>query len=35
VGRDVLRLAREKATLDPEAAKRFEGLFGAARGTKN
>jgi predicted short-subunit dehydrogenase-like oxidoreductase (DUF2520 family) len=35
VGRDVLRLAREKATLEPAAAKRFEGLFGAGRGTKN
>jgi predicted short-subunit dehydrogenase-like oxidoreductase (DUF2520 family) len=35
VGRDVLRLAREKATLDAEAAKRLDGLFGAGRGAKN
>jgi predicted short-subunit dehydrogenase-like oxidoreductase (DUF2520 family) len=35
VGRDVLRLAQEKANLAPETVKRLEGLFGAARGAKN
>jgi predicted short-subunit dehydrogenase-like oxidoreductase (DUF2520 family) len=35
VGRDVLRLAREKSNLEPETVKRLEGLFGAARGPRN
>jgi predicted short-subunit dehydrogenase-like oxidoreductase (DUF2520 family) len=35
VGRDVLRLAREKSKLDPEAVKRLESLFGAPRAVKN
>jgi predicted short-subunit dehydrogenase-like oxidoreductase (DUF2520 family) len=35
VGRDVLRLAREKSNLAPETVKRLEGLFGGARGSKN
>jgi predicted short-subunit dehydrogenase-like oxidoreductase (DUF2520 family) len=35
IGRDVLRLAREKSHLEPDVVKRLEGLFGAARGAKN
>jgi predicted short-subunit dehydrogenase-like oxidoreductase (DUF2520 family) len=35
VGRDVLRLAREKSSLDPETVKRLEALFGAKRSGKN
>jgi predicted short-subunit dehydrogenase-like oxidoreductase (DUF2520 family) len=35
VGRDVLRLAREKTSLAPETVKRLEGLFGAPRGARN
>jgi len=35
VGRDVLRLAREKSHLEPEAVKRLEALFGAGRGPRN
>ncbi len=31
VGRDVLRLAREKSKLDPASAARLEALFGTAR----
>lgn len=33
VGRDVLRLAREKSNLDAAAVARLEGLFAGARGT--
>jgi predicted short-subunit dehydrogenase-like oxidoreductase (DUF2520 family) len=32
VGRDVLRLAREKSNLAPDTVKRLEALFGAPRG---
>jgi len=35
IGRDVLRLAREKSNLEPETVKRLESLFGAARGPRN
>jgi predicted short-subunit dehydrogenase-like oxidoreductase (DUF2520 family) len=35
VGRDVLRLAREKSNLDAETVKRLESLFGASRGAGN
>ena len=35
IGRDVLRLAREKSNLDPETVKRLESLFGAPRGPRN
>ncbi|HVR01223.1 MAG TPA: Rossmann-like and DUF2520 domain-containing protein [Polyangia bacterium] len=35
VGRDVLRLAREKSHLEPEIVKRLEALFGAGRGPRN
>jgi predicted short-subunit dehydrogenase-like oxidoreductase (DUF2520 family) len=35
VGRDVLRLAREKSKLAPEAVKRLEVLFGAPKVIKN
>ncbi|HSZ80849.1 MAG TPA: DUF2520 domain-containing protein [Polyangia bacterium] len=35
VGRDVLRLARDKSNLDAETVERLEGLFGAARGARN
>jgi predicted short-subunit dehydrogenase-like oxidoreductase (DUF2520 family) len=35
VGRDVLRLAREKSHLEPEVVKRLEALFGAGRGPRN
>jgi predicted short-subunit dehydrogenase-like oxidoreductase (DUF2520 family) len=35
VGRDVLRLAQEKASLEAATVKRLEGLFGAARGPRN
>jgi predicted short-subunit dehydrogenase-like oxidoreductase (DUF2520 family) len=35
VGRDVLRLAREKSNLPPETVKRLEALFGAPRAAKN
>jgi predicted short-subunit dehydrogenase-like oxidoreductase (DUF2520 family) len=35
VGRDVLRLAREKSNLDAETVKRLESLFGAPRGARN
>ena len=34
VGRDVLRLAREKSNLEPDVVKRLESLFGAAH-TRN
>jgi predicted short-subunit dehydrogenase-like oxidoreductase (DUF2520 family) len=35
VGRDILRLAREKSNLEPDKVKRLEALFGAARSAKN
>jgi predicted short-subunit dehydrogenase-like oxidoreductase (DUF2520 family) len=35
VGRDVLRLAREKSKLDADIVKRLEGLFGAPRNGRN
>lgn len=35
VGRDVLRLAREKSNLAPDTVSRLEGLFGATRSAKN
>jgi predicted short-subunit dehydrogenase-like oxidoreductase (DUF2520 family) len=35
IGRDVLRLAREKSNLDADAVKRLEALFGAGRGARN
>ncbi len=35
IGRDVLRLAREKSNLDADVVKRLEGLFGAPRGARN
>ena len=35
IGRDVLRLAREKSKLEPEAVKRLESLFGAGRAARN
>jgi predicted short-subunit dehydrogenase-like oxidoreductase (DUF2520 family) len=35
VGRDVLRLAREKSNLDPDTVKRLESLFGAPRPSRN
>jgi predicted short-subunit dehydrogenase-like oxidoreductase (DUF2520 family) len=35
VGRDVLRLAREKSKLEPQTVERLEALFGAPRGSRN
>jgi predicted short-subunit dehydrogenase-like oxidoreductase (DUF2520 family) len=35
VGRDVLRLAREKSNLADDTVKRLEGLFGATRSERN
>jgi predicted short-subunit dehydrogenase-like oxidoreductase (DUF2520 family) len=35
VGRDVLRLAREKSNLAPDTVNRLEGLFGPTRSAKN
>ena len=35
MGRDVLRLAREKSNLEPDVVKRIEALFGASHAARN